>query len=93
MATASAGRAAKGMSQAPARFARPCAATASRLVGWAGQGRRRTRGSAPSSCASLLASHTKPDGRPARMRNFKGKRDRRNDSPLSPAEGGRSYSC
>ena len=37
MATANAGRAAMGMSQAPAHFARPCAATGSRLVGRAGE--------------------------------------------------------
>src|SRR5271163_3336585 len=36
MATASAGRAAKGASQAPARSARPCSATASRSAGRAG---------------------------------------------------------
>ena len=36
MATASAGRAVKGVSQAPARSARPCAATASRSAGGAG---------------------------------------------------------
>src|SRR5271168_3583932 len=36
MATAGAGRAAKGASQAPARSARPCSATASRSAGRAG---------------------------------------------------------
>ena len=36
MATASAGRAVKGASQAPARSARPCSATASRSAGRAG---------------------------------------------------------
>jgi hypothetical protein len=36
MATASAGRVAKGASQAPARSARPCSATASRSAGRAG---------------------------------------------------------
>jgi hypothetical protein len=36
MATAGAGRAAKGASQAPARSARPCSATASRSAGGAG---------------------------------------------------------
>jgi hypothetical protein len=36
MATASAGRAAKGSSLAPARSARPCSATASRSAGRAG---------------------------------------------------------
>jgi hypothetical protein len=36
MATASAGRADKGSSRAPARSARPCSATASRSAGRAG---------------------------------------------------------
>ena len=36
MATASAGRAGKGLSQAPARSARPCSAAASRSAGRAG---------------------------------------------------------
>jgi len=36
MATAGAGRAAKGASQAPARSARPCSATDSRSAGRAG---------------------------------------------------------
>jgi hypothetical protein len=44
---ATAGRAAMGVSQAPAHLARPCAATGSRLVGKAGQGRTRTRGPGP----------------------------------------------
>ena len=41
MATAGAGRAAKGASQAPARSARPCSATASRSA--AGQGREHSQ--------------------------------------------------
>jgi hypothetical protein len=48
MATANAGRAAKGVSQAPAHF---CAATGSRLVGRAGENKNPRPG--PSSCAQM----------------------------------------
>src|SRR5208337_5333404 len=56
MATASAGRAAKGASQAPARSARPCSATASRSPGRAGaktrgRGEDKPKAIEPSSCA------------------------------------------
>lgn len=51
MATANAGRAAMGVSQAPAHFARPCAATGSRLVGRAGENKNPRPG--PSSCAQM----------------------------------------
>ena len=44
--TANVGRAAKGVSQAPARTARPCSATASRLAGRAG-GQKSQRYASP----------------------------------------------
>ena len=50
MATASAGHAAKGSSQAPARSARPCSAAASRSAGQ-GRGEDRPKTIEPSSCA------------------------------------------
>ena len=58
MATANAGGAAMGVSQAPAHFARPCAATGSRLVGRAGENKNPRPG--PSSCAQMQGAMFSP---------------------------------
>jgi hypothetical protein len=68
MATASAGRAARGCREAPARSARPCGATASRFAGRAGGSQAQGQTTRP--CARTRGSrHDKPPFRNRRTEN------------------------